>query len=74
MFNFPGNPQQFIMNMLGKNPNLAQNHPDGQQIVNLLQKGDTRAMEQKARELCEANGTTPEQMLGSFMNFFGGNK
>lgn len=72
MFKMPNfsNPQQFIRDALANNPNVANNRPDGQQLINILNSNDPSIMEQKARELLQERGLTAEQALGPFANFF----
>lgn len=72
MFKMPNfsNPQQFISDALKNNPNVVNNRPDGQQLVNILNQKDPSIMEQKAKELLQEQGLTVEQALGPLAAFF----
>lgn len=51
MFNF----RNFALNMIGKNPNIAQNNPYAQQIISAIQTGDMNAAQQVASQICKDN-------------------
>ena len=72
MFKMPNftNPKQFIQDALANNPNIANNRPDSQQLINILQQNDPSIMEQKARELLQERGLSVEQALGPIASFF----
>lgn len=62
-----GNPQQLIMNMLQQKMG---NNPMAQNMYTMLQNNDTKGLEQMARNMCKANGITPEQAIDSAKQYF----
>lgn len=63
------NPLQFAMQMMQKNPAIA-NDPEKQRMLDVLQNGSPQEQEQLARELCQARGITPEQAMQQAQGFF----
>ena len=61
---------QFAMNMLAKNPNIA-NNPRNAEMFSAIQNGDQAKGEQIARNLCESYGVTPEEAMKQAKSFFG---
>lgn len=63
------NPLNFAMQMLQKNPNIA-NNPNAKQMINVLQNGTDQEREELARNLCSSYGVTPEQAVQQAKGFF----
>lgn len=60
---------QFAMQMLQKNPNIA-NNPNAQSMIDTLQNGSDQEREQLAKNLCNSYGVTPEQAVQQAKSFF----
>lgn len=60
----------FAMNILMKNPNVA-NNPQAQQLIQMIQNGDSAHGEKMAENLCETYGMTKDQALTEAKKFFG---
>ena len=58
------NPQQFLAN-LASNTQANQN-PITQNAMNLYQKGDSKGLEQLARNLCKNKGINPDELMRQF--------
>lgn len=54
-----GNPQQLAMNMLQKN---AQGNPMVENVMGMMNNGNTSGVEQIARNLCKSRGINPDEM------------
>lgn len=64
------NPIQTLMSMLiSRNPQMA-NNPQAQEMLQVIQNGDSVRGEEIARNLCKSYGTTPEQAVGEARKFF----
>jgi len=63
-----GNPQQMIMNMLRQN---AGSNPVLNNALNMAQKGDTKGIEQLARNVCKERGVNADDMLNQIKSQFG---
>lgn len=59
----------FAMSMIQRNPQIARN-PRAQQLISVIQNGDSEQGEQIAMNLCETYGTTKEQAISDAKNFF----
>lgn len=67
----PGfNPMQIILNKVASDPRIQQN-PQAQQLLQVIQSGDSKRGEELARNLCQTYGVTPEQGIQQAKNFFG---
>lgn len=62
-----GNPQNIVMNMLQN----TQNNPMAGNVLQMIQNNDMQGIENMARNMCEANGTTPEQAIAQAKRMFG---
>lgn len=69
--------RNFALNMLNKNPNLAQNNPYAQDIISAIQSGDAQAAQQIATRICQDNHMSmndaqriAEQGMQKFPNSF----
>ena len=54
-------PQQFLQSMIG-NSQVMQN-PMAKNAIGMAQSGDTKGIEQMARNLCRENGINPDEMI-----------
>lgn len=54
--------QQFCIRKLQSDPSKL-NSPMGQELMRILQTGDTAAGEQMAYNICNSVGMTPQQLL-----------
>lgn len=62
------NPQQFIQSMIGNNQ-IMQN-PMAKNVLGMAQKGDTKGIEQFARNLCKEKGLNPDDIMNQVKNQF----
>lgn len=62
------NPQQFIQSMIGNNQ-IMQN-PMAKNVLGMAQKGDTKGIEQFARNLCKEKGLNPDDVMDQVKNQF----
>ena len=62
------NPQQFIQSMIGNNQ-IMQN-PMAKNVLGMAQKGDTKEIEQFARNLCKEKGLNPDDVMNQVKNQF----
>lgn len=62
------NPQQFIQSMIGNNK-IMQN-PMAKNVLGMAQKGDTKGIEQFARNLCKEKGLNPDDVMNQVKNQF----
>lgn len=60
------NPQQLIMQMLSNNTN-----PMAQNVLKMWQNGDTKGIEQFARNVVEEKGLNYEEEISKFKNNLG---
>lgn len=63
------NPQQMAQ-MILNNSQMMKN-PMAKNFVGLLQKNDMNGIKQMAQNICQSQGTTPENMIGNIKNRFG---
>ena len=54
-------PQQFLHSMIG-NSQVMQN-PMAKNAIGMAQSGDTKGIEQMARNLCREKGINPDEMI-----------
>lgn len=62
------NPQQFIQSMMG-NSQIMHN-PMAKNVLGMAQKGDTKGIEQFARNLCKEKGLNPDDVMNQVKNQF----
>lgn len=55
------NPQQIFRQMMGNNP--AMNNPIMKNAFEMAQKGDSRGVEELARNLCKEKGINPDEAI-----------
>lgn len=63
------NIQQFVMNLLQSNPNVAKN-PQAQEMLKVIQNGDSQRGQMIAENLCKTYGITKEDALAQAKRFF----
>lgn len=63
------NPQQFLQQIMGNNQ-MMQN-PIIKNTVQMAQSGDTKGIEQLARNLCKEKGINADDMFNQMKNNFG---
>lgn len=65
MFNF----MQMAMNLIGQNPQVA-NNPQAQNLIQVIQSGDAKKGQEIAQNLCQTYGVSPEDALKQAKQFF----
>ena len=65
-----GSIMYFAMGMISRNPKVA-NNPRAQQLISVIQNGDSAQGEKIAENLCQTYGVTKEQALDDAKKFFG---
>lgn len=63
------NPGQFAINMLNQNPQVA-NNPRAQELLQVIQNGDSAKGEQIVNNLCNTMGVSKEQAIRDAKQFF----
>lgn len=63
------NPQQFLQNAM-QNSELMKN-PISRNTIEMMQKGDSKGLEELARNLCAEKGINPEDALKQIKSQFG---
>lgn len=63
-----GNPAQMLMGMLRQQ---SGNNPVIQNALNMAEKGDSKGIENLARNLCKEQGVNPDEMFNNIKNQFG---
>lgn len=64
-----GNPQQFIQRMMGNSQIMS--NPMAKNAMQMAQKGDTKGIEQMARNLCKEKGLNADDVMKQLKNNFG---
>lgn len=64
------NPRAFAINMLNRNPNIA-NNPTAQQYMQVIQNGDSKLGSEIAQNICNAYGMSPQEALNQAKKKFG---
>lgn len=62
-------PKMFAMNVLRQNPSISQN-PRNQDLLQVIQSGDSTRGQQIAENLCKTYGVTPQQAVNMATDFF----
>ena len=62
-------PQQFLQSMIG-NSQVMQN-PMAKNAIGMAQSGDTKGIEQMARNLCLEKGINPDEMINQIKSRIG---
>lgn len=63
-----GNPTQMLMGMLRQQ---SGNNPVMQNALDMAEKGDSKGIENLARNLCKEQGVNPDEMFNNIKNQFG---
>ena len=64
-----GNPQQLLQRMMGNSQIMS--NPIAKNAMQMAQKGDTKGIEQMARNLCKEKGLNADDMMKQLKNNFG---
>ncbi len=62
-------PQQFLQSMIG-NSQVMRN-PMAKNAIGMAQNGDTKGIEQMARNLCREKGVNPDEMMNQIKSRMG---
>lgn len=62
-------PQQFLQSMIG-NSQVMRN-PMAKNAIGMAQNGDTKGIEQMARNLCREKGINPDEMINQIKSRMG---
>ena len=62
-------PQQFLQSMIGSSQ-VMQN-PMAKNAIGMAQSGDTKGIEQMARNLCREKGINPDEMINQIKSRMG---
>lgn len=65
----PFDPRQMAMNLISQNPNIA-NNPNAQELIKVIQNGDSERGQQIADNLCQSYGMTRDEALKNAKSFF----
>jgi hypothetical protein len=68
LFQITRNPQQFLQQMAGNSQIM--NNPMAKNIFNMAQKGDTKGIEQMAKNLCKEKGIDFDKSFSDFKKQF----
>ena len=63
------NPQQFLQQMM--NNNQVNQNPMARNALEMFQKGDSKGLEELARNLCTEKGVKPEDVFKQIKSQFG---
>ena len=63
------NPQQFLQQIM--NNNQVNQNPMARNTLDMIQKGDSKGLEELARNLCAEKGIKPEDALKQIKSYFG---
>lgn len=63
------NPGQFAIDMLNRNPQVA-NNPRAQDLLQVIQNGDSAKGEQIVNNICNTMGVSKEQAIRDAKQFF----
>ena len=64
-----GNPQQFLQHMMGNSQIMS--NPMAKNAMQMAQRGDTKGIEQMARNLCKEKGLNADDVMKQLKNNFG---
>ena len=68
LFQITRNPQQFLQQMAGNSQIM--NNPMAKNIFNMAQKGDTKGIEQMAKNFCKEKGIDFDKSFSDFKKQF----
>lgn len=60
------NPQQMALNMIKNSPNA--NTEIGKNIINMIEHGDMKGIEQYSRNLIQSQGENPDNIINMIKN------
>ena len=63
------NPQTFLQQIM--NNNQVNQNPMARNTLDMIQKGDSKGLEELARNLCAEKGIKPEDALKQIKSYFG---
>lgn len=63
------NPQQFLQSMMSNSQIMG--NPIAKNAFDMMQKGDTKGVEQMARNLCKEKGVNPDEIMQQMKDKFG---
>ena len=63
------NPQQFLQSMM--NNSQIMGNPMAKNAIDMMQNGDTKGVEQMARNLCKEKGVNPDEIMQQMKEKFG---
>lgn len=63
------NPQQFLQGMM--NNSQIMGNPMAKNAIDMMQKGDSKGVEQMARNLCKEKGVNPDEIMQQMKQKFG---
>ncbi|MBO7713949.1 MAG: hypothetical protein J6S85_10295 [Methanobrevibacter sp.] len=63
------NPNQFMQNMANNNQILG--NPMARNVLQMMQNGDSKGLEEMARNLCKERGMDADKVLQQFKNQLG---
>ena len=63
------NPQQFLQQMMGNNSVMK--NPMARNAMQMAQNGDSKGIEQMARNLCKEKGINPDDVMKQIKSRFG---
>lgn len=66
-----GNPQSMVQQMMGNNQIMS--NPILRNTLEMAQKGDSKGIEELARNLCSEKGINPDDAIGKIKSQFGMN-
>lgn len=64
------NLEQWALNLISQNPNIA-NNPRAQEYIKIIQNGDSKKGEEIANNLCQTYGMSKEDAIANAKKFFG---
>lgn len=60
---------QMAMNLISQNPNIA-NNPQAQNLIQIIQNGNSEEGQKIAQNLCQTYGVSPEDAIKQAKQFF----
>lgn len=63
------NPQQFLQSMMSNSQIMG--NPMAKNAIDMMQNGDTKGVEQMARNLCKEKGVNPDEIMQQMKQKFG---
>lgn len=63
------NPMQFVQALMGNKQMM--NNPMAKNAIDMMQRGDSKGIEQMARNLCKEKGVDPDEMVNQVKSKFG---